>query len=371
MTMRTWLRRVVVPRPQARPFSAHSGLLVDVPVTVDFGESAKLAFAPEWLLRPPTGRPFSVAGGPDPYELVAPELRALGDSMKSLVRDAGGGNHPVLIAAAEYYFNRDGGKQLRPTMVMLMAAASNAENLDVPLKMGTSLIAHERWFEAVAREPWFASQRRLAEIAEMVHTASLFHYNVINSGARAASGGGGPSVGKTFGNKVAVLAGDFLLARASLSLALMRDVAAFELVSRVIEDLARSETMRPNLPPPPAAAPSASSPPRTPILGAIAAVAAGAAAVPVSDGRGRVRRAAAAATAAVVSATATVATTMATTATHVRHARGDDASVSGSDDKYAERVMDASMEVRPLSVVQSVLPRFRSISPLASPPSRV
>lgn len=47
------------------------------------------------------------------------------------------------------------------------------------------------------------------------------------------------SVNAVFGNKLAVLAGDFLLARASVCLARLRSVPAVELLSMVIEHLVR------------------------------------------------------------------------------------------------------------------------------------
>merc|ERR1719163_1360390 len=85
----------------------------------------------------------------------------------------------------------------------------------------------------------------------MIHTASLFHDDVID---KSATRRGAPSVNAAFGNKVAILAGDFLLARASVSLARLRDVAAVELLSVVIEDLVRGETMQMK---PPSLAPAA------------------------------------------------------------------------------------------------------------------
>ena len=52
------------------------------------------------------------------------------------------------------------------------------------------------------------------------------------------------SVNAVFGNKLAVLAGDFLLARSSLYLARLRNVEVVELVSTVIEHLVRGEVMQ-------------------------------------------------------------------------------------------------------------------------------
>lgn len=49
------------------------------------------------------------------------------------------------------------------------------------------------------------------------------------------------SINKLYGNKMAVLAGDFLLARASVSLARLRDVEVVELLSTVIEHLVKGE----------------------------------------------------------------------------------------------------------------------------------
>lgn len=54
-----------------------------------------------------------MADAPDPFELVSGELRGLSDGIKSLV----GTDHPVLNAAAKYFFELDGGKKIRPAMV--------------------------------------------------------------------------------------------------------------------------------------------------------------------------------------------------------------------------------------------------------------
>ncbi len=47
-----------------------------------------------------------------------------------------------------------------------------------------------------------------------------------------------------FGNKIAILAGDFLLARASVSLAALRNSDVIQLLSQVIEDLVTGEILQ-------------------------------------------------------------------------------------------------------------------------------
>lgn len=85
------------------------------------------------------------------------------------------------------------------------------------------------------------SQRRLAEITELIHTASLLHDDVIdNAVTRRASS----SANLQFGNKMAVLAGDFLLGRASVALARLRDPEVIELLATVIANLVEGEFMQ-------------------------------------------------------------------------------------------------------------------------------
>ena len=61
------------------------------------------------------------------------------------------------------------------------------------------------------------SQRSLAEITEMIYTANLIHKGVVNLDSVEASDGNIQDL--EFGNKMAVLSGDFLLANASTGLA--------------------------------------------------------------------------------------------------------------------------------------------------------
>ena len=84
-------------------------------------------------------------------------------------------------------------------------------------------------------------QQRLAEITELIHVASLLHDDVIDGSATRR---GLKALNLEVGNKLAILAGDFLLARASVTLASLRDVEVIELLSRVLEHLVTGEVMQ-------------------------------------------------------------------------------------------------------------------------------
>ena len=56
------------------------------------------------------------------------------------------------------------------------------------------------------------------------------------------------ALNSVFGNKIAVLAGDFLLARASVSLAALRNTEVIQLLSQVIEDLVTGEILQARAP---------------------------------------------------------------------------------------------------------------------------
>ena len=60
------------------------------------------------------------------------------------------------------------------------------------------------------------SQRSLAEITELIHTAHLIHTGVINIDT--------PNANLETGNKMAILCGDFLLAHACVALAALQNV---------------------------------------------------------------------------------------------------------------------------------------------------
>ena len=159
----------------------------------------------------------------DPFDLVQSEVDSIANEVKQIL----GTKHKVLESVAQYFFEMDSGKKLRPVLVLLVSAAVNGHFRE---ELGED--------SYVRINP---KQRRLAEITEMIHTASLLHDDVLDM---ADTRRGAKSVNVLFGNKLAVLAGDFLLARASVCLARLRDVEVIETLSTVIEHLVKGEILQ-------------------------------------------------------------------------------------------------------------------------------
>lgn len=143
------------------------------------------------------------------FNLIEKDLDILNRNLKNMV----GAKHPILYAAAEHLF-KAGGKRLRPIIVLLAAKATvnNKEILD--------------------------SHRRLAEITEIIHTASLVHDDVLDD---CSTRRGMKTVHSTFNVKIAILAGDFLFAQSSWYLANLGQLNVVKIISKVITDFAEGE----------------------------------------------------------------------------------------------------------------------------------
>ena len=85
------------------------------------------------------------------------------------------------------------------------------------------------------------TQLRLAQIVELLHTASLLHDDVIDASALRR---GAPSAPAVFGNKLSVLGGNFVLGRASVALARLGDGEVTELIASVISNLVEGEILQ-------------------------------------------------------------------------------------------------------------------------------
>ncbi|NEO25859.1 MAG: solanesyl diphosphate synthase [Kamptonema sp. SIO4C4] len=143
------------------------------------------------------------------FSPVDADLGILASNLKQLI----GARHPILSAAAEHLFGA-GGKRLRPAIVLLVARGTMLNQEITP------------------------RHRRLAEITEMIHTASLVHDDVVDESEIRRNVA---TVNTLFGNRVAVLAGDFLFAQSSWYLANLDNLQVVKLLSEVIRDFAEGE----------------------------------------------------------------------------------------------------------------------------------
>ncbi|KAF9109269.1 coq1 putative hexaprenyl diphosphate synthase [Mortierella sp. AM989] len=212
-------------------------------------------------------------GGPivDTKELVGEDLKDLKNNIRNLL----GSGHPMLDTVSKYYFQADG-KHIRPLIILLIAQATSLapkkvhvsvkdsyEEIDTPIsELSNFHIPTLNGINGASLEgpngntinPIYSprinntdqtyilpSQRRLGEIVEMIHTASLLHDDVIDMADKRRNL---LSANESFGNKMAVLGGDFLLARASIALARLRNHEVTELISTVIANLVEGEFMQ-------------------------------------------------------------------------------------------------------------------------------
>jgi geranylgeranyl pyrophosphate synthase len=219
---------------------------------------------------------------PDPFQMVEQELQPFSDSIKELVSS----DQPILSMAAKHFFEKRHGKRFRPTIVQLVAKAAatamaleervvvksneqkphdgensndlQATNLNhAATELGSNTIAAWQWSGAsktdglVTPENHKGSdvwrrQAQLGQIVEMIHVASLIHDDVLDE---ADTRRGGEAVHKLYSNKVAVLAGDYLLARASVLLARLENTAVVQIMSTALESLVAGEIMQLKSPP--------------------------------------------------------------------------------------------------------------------------
>ncbi|MDE5116845.1 MAG: solanesyl diphosphate synthase [Trichodesmium sp. St2_bin2_1] len=143
------------------------------------------------------------------FSTVEADLQLLTNNLRELV----GARHPILYAAAEHLF-RVKGKRVRPAIVLLISQTTMLNQEITP------------------------KHRRLAEITEMIHTASLVHDDIVDESEIRR---GVPTVHNSFTNRIAVLAGDFLFAQSSWYLANLDNLEVVKLLSEVIMDLAEGE----------------------------------------------------------------------------------------------------------------------------------
>ncbi|XP_026219977.1 decaprenyl-diphosphate synthase subunit 1 [Anabas testudineus] len=152
----------------------------------------------------------------DPFTLAQKDLTSLYDDIKKELFVS----KEELKSLCDYYFDGKG-KAIRPMIVVLMARALNIHSN----KAGDLL----------------PGQRAVAMISEMIHTASLVHDDVIDGSDKRR---GKRTVNDVWGERKAILAGDFILSAASMALARIGNNTVVKVLSQVIEDLVRGEFMQ-------------------------------------------------------------------------------------------------------------------------------
>src|SRR5437870_5031315 len=138
--------------------------------------------------------------------LVAAEMRAVEARLAERMESPVGAIPQVgahLLAA--------GGKRLRPLLAVLAARAAG-----VPLDLGVAVGC----------------------AAELIHTATLYHDDVVDDGRVRR---GRPAARMVFGNGIVVLVGDFCLARALETVALTGSLPVVQSLAATVTEMAEGE----------------------------------------------------------------------------------------------------------------------------------
>ena len=143
-------------------------------------------------------------------DYVRPDLEAVEARMNEDL----GSDVRTVYALTRHILNA-GGKRLRPAMLALSARAIQPD-LD-PVRIAT-----------------------VGAAVEFVHMATLVHDDVVDNTAMRR---GKPTANAVFGNGVAVLSGDYILARAMRLLALDGDLRIIRTVSEITVDMSEGEVM--------------------------------------------------------------------------------------------------------------------------------
>ncbi|XP_071238273.1 all trans-polyprenyl-diphosphate synthase PDSS2-like [Salvelinus alpinus] len=152
--------------------------------------------------------------------LLSDELSNVAMHVRKLV----GTKHPLLSTARGFIYDSRNNLQMRGLVVLLMSKAAG------PSQHTASDLLPQDMVSGI-----YPSQRNLAEITELIHTAFLVHRGIVN--LKEWTNSDGPLKDMQFGNKMAVLSGDFLLANACTGLAQLNNTKVVELISSAIGDL--------------------------------------------------------------------------------------------------------------------------------------
>jgi octaprenyl-diphosphate synthase len=169
--------------------------------------------ASTFIVAPLTEFPAPVTNKVSPLwflDFVRPDLEAIEARMNADL----GSDVRTVYALTRHILNA-GGKRLRPAMLALSARAIQPD-------LGTERLA------------------TVGAAVEFVHMATLVHDDVVDNTAIRR---GKPTANAVFGNGVAVLSGDYILARAMRLLALDGDLRIIRTVAEITVDMSEGEVM--------------------------------------------------------------------------------------------------------------------------------
>lgn len=142
-------------------------------------------------------------------EFVEPVLTELQLVEEKLLSNAPANNN--ILADAVKYILKAGGKRIRPTLSLLIAK-------------GTGSISSKHII--------------LAELTELIHTASLIHDDILDG---ASIRRGQETLHMLWNDKVSVITGDYLFAQASVRLGELENTDIVKIYAKVLSDLCSGE----------------------------------------------------------------------------------------------------------------------------------
>ncbi|CAG9801362.1 unnamed protein product [Chironomus riparius] len=156
--------------------------------------------------------------------LLSDEIANVALHLRKLV----GSNHPLLKTAKNLIYDGRSNMQAWGLIVLLISkAAGHAPHIPDLEEDKSAGVLH--------------SQRALAEVTEMIRTSTLVHQGMVNLQTLNHSGNELAADSEMiFGNKIALLGGDYLLGNACLQLAGLRNQDLIGLISSAVRDLAES-----------------------------------------------------------------------------------------------------------------------------------
>jgi geranylgeranyl pyrophosphate synthase len=122
----------------------------------------------------------------------------------------------------------------------LALAEASAFSLATPGKLVRPAMVHLYW-QASTGTPSDERVIKLAAATELIHLATLLHDDVLDESDLRR---GKPTVRQRFGNRIAILGGDWLLAKASETLASLGNVTLVDLYAKVLAELCDGEVLQ-------------------------------------------------------------------------------------------------------------------------------